>query len=83
MIAAAQLSELVGRDVGVSDWIEVSQPLIEPIRRHQMDRHFHSRCPPRRADALRRHDRARFLSLSLLTSMSRDILPRIENEKSA
>ena len=81
MIAAAQLSELVGRDVGVSDWIEVSQPLIDRFADTTMDRHF-IHVEPRRAGLTRfagtiAHG---FLSLSLLTYMSRDILPRIENE---
>ena len=39
-IAAAQLAERVGQEVGLSDWIEISQSLIDRFADATMDHQF-------------------------------------------
>jgi acyl dehydratase len=79
-IAAAQLPHRVGEEIGVSGWIEISQPLIDLFADATMDRQF-IHVDPERAKATPfggtiAHG---FLLLSLLSQMAYTALPQIEN----
>jgi acyl dehydratase len=79
-IAAARLAESIGREVGVSSWIEVSQPLIDLFADATMDRQFIHIDPDRAGRTPLGGTVAHgFLVLSLLAPMSYDALPEIEN----
>jgi acyl dehydratase len=80
VIAAAQLPERVGQEIGVSDWIEVSQSLIDLFADATMDHQFIHVDPERAKETPFGGTIAHgFLSLSLLSRMSYDALPQIEN----
>ena len=79
-IAAAELSERVGQEIGVSDWIEVSQSRIDLFADATMDHQFIHVDPERARETPFGGTIAHgFLSLSLLSRMSYDALPLIEH----
>jgi acyl dehydratase len=85
MIAAAEispteLSARVGEELGVSDWVEVSQPLINLFANATMDRQFIHVDPERaRTSPFGGTIAHGFLLLSLLSNMSFEALPKIAN----
>ena len=79
-IAPAQLTDRVGQEVGVSDWIEVSQPMIDQFADATLDHQYIHVDPERaRSSPFGGTIAHGFLSLSLLSRMSFDALPQIEN----
>lgn len=79
-ISAAQLRALVGQEVGVSDWIEVSQSLINLFADATIDHQFIHVDPERaRKTSLGGTVAHGFLVLSLMSRMSYDAIPEIEN----
>lgn len=80
MIAPAELLQHIGQEVGVSDWIEVSQSLIDLFADATMDRQFihvdRERAKQTPLGATIAHG---FLVLSLLSRMAYDAVPDIEN----
>lgn len=79
-IAAAQLAERVGQEVRLSDWIEISQSLIDRFADATMDRQFIHVDPERARQTPFGGTVAHgFLLLSLMTRMSYDALPEIDN----
>jgi acyl dehydratase len=78
-ISAQQVAEHVGREVGVSDWIEISQAMIDRFADTTLDRQFIHVDPARAAATSLGGTIAHgFLLVSLLSSMSYDALPQIE-----
>jgi acyl dehydratase len=78
-ISAAELAERTGQEIGVSEWIEVSQSLIETFADATMDRQF-IHIDPERAkrtpfEGTIAHG---FLILSLLSRMAYDAVPDVE-----
>ena len=79
-IAAARMSELVGEEIGVSDWIEISQAMIDQFADATMDHQFIHIDPERARETPFGGTIAHgFLLLSLLSWMSFQSLPTIEN----
>lgn len=76
-IAAAR--KLVGEEIGVSDWIEISQAMIDHFADATMDRQFIHVDPERAQQTPFGGTIAHgFLLLSLLSRMSFEALPTIE-----
>jgi len=83
-MSAQQLQERLGQEIGVSDWIEVSQSMINMFADATMDHQFIHVDPERaRASAFGGTIAHGFLSLSLLSHMSFDALPQVENPEMA
>jgi acyl dehydratase len=79
-VAAAELLPRVGQEVGVSDWIEVSQSLIDVFADATMDRQFIHVDPERAGQTAFGSTIAHgFLILSLLSRMAYAAVPDIEN----
>jgi acyl dehydratase len=79
MVALDDLVARVGQEAGVSDWIEVSQPMIDRFAEATGDHQFIHVDPKRAAETMFGGTIAHgFLVLSLLSRMSYDALPRIE-----
>lgn len=79
-LTPAELANRVGQEVGISDWIDVSQQMIDRFADATLDRQY-IHVDPERArstpfDGTIAHG---FLSLSLLSRMSFDALPQIDN----
>lgn len=78
-ISIAELGERVGQEIGVSAWIEIAQPLIDQFAELTDDRQF-IHVDPARAQAegpfggTVAHG---FLTMSLLSAMSKSALPEI------
>jgi acyl dehydratase len=76
----SELAASVGREVGVSGWIEVSQPMIDQFADVTKDHQFIHVDPERaRATPFGGTIAHGFLSLSLLSAMAYEALPQIEN----
>lgn len=79
-ITPAELANRVGQELGVSDWIEVSQSMIDQFADATLDHQYihvdpeHARSGPFGGTIA--HG---FLSLSLLSRMSFNALPQIAN----
>jgi acyl dehydratase len=83
-ISAAELRERVGQEIGVSDWIAVNQPMIDQFADATMDHQFIHVDPERARETPFGGTIAHgFLVLSLLSRMSFDALPEIENAELA
>jgi acyl dehydratase len=81
-IAADQLAQRVGQELGVSDWIEVSQSRIDLFANATLDHQFIHVDPGRAASTVYGGTIAHgFLVLSLLSRMSYDALPAIEKAR--
>lgn len=79
-IAPAALAGRVGQEIGVSGWIEVSQPMIDQFADATLDHQYIHVDPERaRSGPFGGTIAHGFLSLSLLSRMSFDALPQIEN----
>jgi acyl dehydratase len=79
-ISAAELSERVGQEIGVSDWIEISQSRIDLFADATIDHQFIHVDPERAKETPFGGTIAHgFLTLSLLSRMAYDALPAIEN----
>jgi acyl dehydratase len=79
-IAAARMAERVGEEVGVSDWIEISQSMIDQFADATMDRQFIHVDPAGAAGTAFGGTVAHgFLLLSLLSRMCFEALPAIEH----
>jgi len=79
-ISAAKLAERIGQEVGVSDWIEMTQSLIDTFADATMDRQFIHVDPERAGQTPFEGTIAHgFLVLSLLSRMSYAAVPGIEN----
>lgn len=78
-IPAAALSGRIGTEIGVSDWITVSQAMIDLFADATLDHQFIHVDPERaRLTPFGGTIAHGFLSLSLLSRMSYDALPQIE-----
>lgn len=78
-ITARDIANYVGREVGVSGWIEISQAMIDLFADATMDHQFIHVDAERAAQTPFGGTIAHgFLPLSLLSRMSYDALPRIE-----
>lgn len=79
-IAPAELANRVGQEVGISDWIEVSQPMIDQFAEATLDHQYiHVDSERARSGPFGGTIAHGFLSLSLLSRMSFDALPQLEN----
>ena len=79
VMTVTQLKERLGQEVGVSDWIEVSQSMIDMFAEATRDHQFIHVDPERaRAGPFGTTIAHGFLSLSLLSHMSFEALPRLE-----
>ncbi|BCH29769.1 nodulation protein NodN [Mesorhizobium sp. L-8-10] len=79
-IAAAELQGRVGQEIGVSDWVEVDQSMIDMFADATKDHQFIHVNPERaRTSPFGGTIAHGFLTLSLLSHMYYDALPRIEN----
>jgi acyl dehydratase len=79
MVSAIELAQHVGREVGVSDWIEVNQPMIDRFADATMDHQFiHVDVERVAGTPLGGTIAHGFLTLSLLSRMADDALPRLD-----
>jgi acyl dehydratase len=78
-ISAAEVAGQVGREAGVSDWIEISQAMIDIFADVTMDRQL-IHVAPEYAEATSFGSTIAhgFLTLSLLSRMSYDALPQVD-----
>jgi len=80
IVTIAQLSEQIGKEIGLSDWIEVGQPMIDAFADATLDHQFIHVDPDRaRSSPFGGTIAHGFLTLSLLSRMSFDSMPQIEN----
>lgn len=81
MVSASALADQVGREVGASDWIEISQAMIDLFADATMDHQFIHVDADRAADTPLGGTVAHgFLTLSLLSRMANDALPSLEGK---
>ena len=81
-ISAALLADLVGKEIGTSGWIAIDQAMIDSFAETTMDRQFIHIDPEGAATTPFGGTIAHgFLLLSLLSRMSYDALPRLENSE--
>jgi acyl dehydratase len=79
-IAATSLAGRVGQEVGVSEWIEITQSMVDQFANATLD-HQYIHVDPKRATETPFGGTVAhgFLLLSLLSRMSYDALPQFEN----
>jgi acyl dehydratase len=80
ILPLTDIQAMVGRDIGVSQWIEVTQAKIDAFAEITGDRQFIHIDPERAAretpfGGAIAHG---FLTLSLLSAMGQDVVPRVE-----
>ena len=79
-IPVAEMKAMVGKEIGVSDWYEVTQDKINAFADLTEDWQFIHVDPERAADTPFASTIAHgFLTLSLLSAMAMDAVPRLEN----
>ena len=83
VVPAAEIRAMVGREIGVSDWIDVTQSKIDAFADVTGDRQFIHVDPERAAretpfGGAIAHG---FLTLSLLSAMGLDVIPKVEGLK--
>ena len=77
-ISAALLADLVGKEIGMSGWIVIDQAMIDSFAETTMDRQFIHIDPEAASTTPFGGTIAHgFLSLSLLSAMSFQVLPQI------
>lgn len=81
-IALAEMKNLVGTEMGVSDWITVDQTMIDAFGKATLDEQFIHTDPERaKAESPFGGTIAHgFLTLSLLSALNYDALPRIREQ---
>ncbi|HVY19829.1 MAG TPA: MaoC family dehydratase [Bauldia sp.] len=78
--SGAELGRRIGEEIGVSEWIELTQLMIDQFADATMDHQFIHVDPERARDTpFGRTIAHGFLLLSLLSRMSYEALPQIEN----
>jgi acyl dehydratase len=76
------LTALVGREVGVSDWIVIDQPTIDAFAETTRDHHFIHVDPERAAELPLGSTIAHgFLTLSLLSNMAYQVIPSVDGAR--
>ncbi len=79
-IPVAEMKAMVGKEIGVSDWLEVTQDKINAFADVTEDWQFIHVDPERAAQTPFGSTIAHgFLTLSLLSAMAMDAVPRLEN----
>jgi acyl dehydratase len=79
-IPVAEMKAMAGKEIGVSDWMEVSQEKINAFADITEDWQFIHVDPDRAAQTPFGGTVAHgFLTLSLLSAMAMDAIPRLEN----
>ena len=79
-ISVAEMKALVGKEIGFSDWMEVNQEKINAFADITEDWQFIHVDPERAAQTPFGGTIAHgFLTLSLLSAMAMDVIPRLEN----
>jgi acyl dehydratase len=79
-IAVADMKAMVGKEIGVSDWLEVNQDKINAFADITEDWQFIHVDPERAARTPFAGTIAHgFLTLSLLSAMAMDAIPRLDN----
>lgn len=80
VIPVAEMKAMVGQEIGVSDWLEVNQEKINAFADITEDWQFIHVDPERAARTPFGSTIAHgFLTLSLLSAMAMDAVPRLEN----
>jgi acyl dehydratase len=79
-IPVAEMKAMAGKEIGVSDWLEVTQEKINAFADISEDWQFIHVDPERAAQTAFGGTIAHgFLTLSLLSAMAMDAVPRLEN----